>query len=187
VSNRCDGPGPRFFAVLIACLDLQAYVVDGGSADNLPVGALTWGRTLLSSQTDPRKQEPRPTLRQQDTLAREVRVLSSQASVQPSTLREPSPARAPKIQHRERFPGKHSRRCAPPWPPGPCRRSFRLVEPVAPNHAKESTRRRPEVLAIRSDSGFQLIARVVWRRPYWRCSTPPAAEGRFSSVSPAAH
>ena len=55
VSNRCDGPGPRFFAVLIACLDLQAYVVDGGSADNLPVAP--YGRTLLSSQTDPRSNQ----------------------------------------------------------------------------------------------------------------------------------
>jgi hypothetical protein len=60
------------------------------------------GRTLLSGQADPRRQEPRPTLRRQDTLAG-VNRIRSQASVQPSTLREPSPARAPKIQHRDRF------------------------------------------------------------------------------------
>src|SRR3954454_17273441 len=35
--------------------------------------------------------------------ARGVRVLWSQTSVQPSTLREPSLARAPEIQHRECF------------------------------------------------------------------------------------
>src|ERR1700716_1194549 len=39
--------------------------------------------------------------------ARGVRVLSSQTSVQPSTLREPSPARVPKIQHRECFRELH--------------------------------------------------------------------------------
>jgi hypothetical protein len=60
------------------------------------------GRTLLSGQADPRSQEPRPTLRPQDTLAG-VNRIPSQTSVQPSTLREPSPARAPKIQHRERI------------------------------------------------------------------------------------
>jgi hypothetical protein len=60
------------------------------------------GKHSLSSQADPRRQEPRPTLRQQDTLAGVNRFLS-QTSVQPSTLREPSPARAPQIQHRDRF------------------------------------------------------------------------------------
>jgi hypothetical protein len=62
----------------------------------------TEGKHSLSSQADPRRQEPRPTLRQQDNLAGVNRFLS-QTSVQPSTLREPSPARAPKIQHRDRF------------------------------------------------------------------------------------
>src|SRR5438105_11889300 len=53
------------------------------------------GRTLLLGQADPRRQEPRPTLRQQDTLAGVNRFLS-QTSVQPSTLRAPSHARTPR-------------------------------------------------------------------------------------------
>ena len=73
----------------------------GGPADNIPVDAPT-ERTLPLGQADPRKQEPRPTLRQQDTLAGVNRFLS-QASAQPSTLRAPSHARAQKIQHRDRF------------------------------------------------------------------------------------
>ena len=36
-------PDRASFALLIACLDLQAYVVDGGPADNIPVDALTAG------------------------------------------------------------------------------------------------------------------------------------------------
>ena len=53
------------------------------------------GRTLLSSQTDPRRHEPRPTLQREDTSR--VRSEMSQTSAPPSTLREPSPARAPKF------------------------------------------------------------------------------------------
>src|SRR5690349_18120071 len=60
------------------------------------------GRTLLLGQADPRRQEPRPTLRPQDILAG-VNRIRSQTSVQPSTLCEPSPARAPTIQHRDAF------------------------------------------------------------------------------------
>src|SRR5450755_697676 len=47
--------------------DLQRYGVSG-PADNIPVDAPT-GRTLLSGQADPRRREPRPTLRPEDTLA----------------------------------------------------------------------------------------------------------------------
>ena len=44
------------------------------------------GRTLLSGQADPRRQEPRPTLRAEDNPSPGVRSLSSQTSVQPSSL-----------------------------------------------------------------------------------------------------
>ena len=74
----------------------QRYVV-GGPADNIPVGAPSRGERSLSSQADPRRHEPRPTLHAEDTPRRGVRSLWSQASVQPSTLREPSPARAPRF------------------------------------------------------------------------------------------
>ena len=49
----------------------------GGSADNIPVDAppLIGGRTLLLGQADPRRQEPRPTLRPKDTRRRAVKSL----------------------------------------------------------------------------------------------------------------
>ncbi len=83
--------------------------------------ALT-GRTLLSGQTDPRSQEPRPTLRPQDTLAGANRI-RSQTSVQPSTLRGPSPARITKVNTRIAF--------VLPWPPSGDRFGDASIAPVA--------------------------------------------------------
>ncbi len=85
-------------------LPSRRMLVKGGSADNLPVGALHSGE---------RSYQARPILEDKNrgrhfvakTPTPGVRVLLSQTSVQPSTLREPSPARAPKIQHRECFEG----------------------------------------------------------------------------------
>ena len=63
-----------------------------------------WGERSYQVRPILEGKEPRPTLRPQDTPhTGGVRALWSQTSVQPSTLREPSPARAPKIQHREHF------------------------------------------------------------------------------------
>jgi hypothetical protein len=45
----------------------------------------------------------------------EVNRIRSQTSVRPSTLRKPSLARAPKIQHRDRIPGERSYRRVPRW------------------------------------------------------------------------
>jgi hypothetical protein len=64
-------------------------------ADNIPVDAPHRERSY-QVRPDPRRHKPRPTLRPQDTLAGVNRILS-QTSVQPSTPRGPSPARAPKL------------------------------------------------------------------------------------------
>ena len=52
-------------------LTSSAYVVEADRPTTSRWAPLTVGRTLLSSQADPRRQEPRPTLRPQDTLAGE--------------------------------------------------------------------------------------------------------------------
>ena len=96
--------GTALLRCSIACPP-GVMLVKGGSADNLPVGALTRGE---------RSYQARPILEDKNrgrhfvakTPTPGVRVLLSQTSVQPSTLREPSPARAPKIQHRECFAAK---------------------------------------------------------------------------------
>ena len=69
------GPRP---ALLRSCHHLTSRRnVVGGSADNIPVDAppLIGGRTLLLGQADPRRQEPRPTLRPKDTRRRAVKSL----------------------------------------------------------------------------------------------------------------
>lgn len=75
-------------------LTSSEYVV-GGPADNIPVDAPT-GRTLLSGQADPRRQEPRPTLRQQDTLAGK----SDRFRVRPRFSLRAYAGRRPRRQHK---------------------------------------------------------------------------------------
>ena len=76
----------------MACRDLQAYVINGGSADNIPVDAPLWGersyqvRPILES-----KNRGRHFVRE-TPVAEESNRFLGQASAQPSTLREPSPA-----------------------------------------------------------------------------------------------
>ena len=129
------------------------------------------GRTLLLGQADPRRQEPRPTLRQQDTLAGVNRFLS-QTSVQPSTLRAPSHARAAKIQHRDRFlfgrPGSRHDRIgdAITQPSGgerpACHKRNRRLAGLADDRLGrrgKRPRRRSSVLAIAAASDVSGIAR----------------------------
>src|SRR5450755_3415049 len=81
--------------------DLQRYGVSG-PADNIPVDAPT-GRTLLSGQADPRRQEPRPTLRPEDTLA------GSQSHSEPDLGSAFDPTRT--VAHagtQDSTPGSHS-------------------------------------------------------------------------------
>ena len=78
-------------------LDQSSAVCCWRTGRQHPGGRPLGGKHSLSSQADPRRHEPRPTLHAEDTPRRGVRLLWSQASVQPSTLREPSPARAPRF------------------------------------------------------------------------------------------
>ena len=77
------------------------YVV-GGSADNVPVGAPTRGERFYQVRPILERQEPRPTLHAEDTPRRGVRLLSSQTSVQPSSLTRAVARADSAIQHRDR-------------------------------------------------------------------------------------
>jgi hypothetical protein len=73
----------------------RRYVVRG-PADNIPVGALQRGKHSLSSQADPRRQEPRPTLRLKDTPRRE----SDRFGVRPRFSLRPYANRRPRGHRR---------------------------------------------------------------------------------------
>ena len=68
------------------------------------------GRTLLLGQADPRRQEPRPTLRPQDTSTESI-AFGARPRFSPRPYANRRPRRAPQIQHRDRSPGMRSR-CA---------------------------------------------------------------------------
>jgi hypothetical protein len=101
VINTLYGPGPRFVILLTSTTLLSGMLWRTGRQH--PSGRPFTGKHSLSSQADPRRHKPRPTLHPKDTPSPgEVRSLCSQTSVQPSTLREPSPARGSEVQHRDR-------------------------------------------------------------------------------------
>jgi hypothetical protein len=87
---------------LTLSIDLTSseYVV-GGPADNIPVDAPQGERSYRVRPILEGKNRGRHFVRK--TLSPRSNRILSQTSVQPSTLREPSPTRATQIQHRDRI------------------------------------------------------------------------------------
>src|SRR5450755_1049421 len=75
----------------MACRDLHAYVVNGGSADNIPVDALSGANAPIRSDRSSKARTEADTSSERHP-SPGVKSLFGSGLGSPSTLREPSPA-----------------------------------------------------------------------------------------------